>query len=129
MDDWRLMIDSACPLPSRHALWDDLSLVLSGPEWGFTCTSPWRVVSDERMIAGWEDAGAAATIAGLDTLQVVGCETLVRLSSGDLRLVLANGHALLMPKYTEWEMRLLYDADRMGDVTFMSGGRVVPNPF
>lgn len=32
-------------------------------------------------------------------------------------------------KLTEWEMTQLYQGGRLGDVTFMRGGSVVPNPW
>lgn len=31
--------------------------------------------------------------------------------------------------YTDWELAQLYQAGRLGDTTFVSGGSVVPNPF
>lgn len=108
-EDWCSMVNSACPLPIRHVSWDDLALVLSGPEWAFTCTSPWRVVSGERLVAGWEDARAAATVAELESLQVVGCQVLTRLSAGDVRLVLSDGQALevfVANSVDPWVLRL-----------------------
>jgi len=31
--------------------------------------------------------------------------------------------------YTDWELAQLYQAGRLGDTTFVSGGSVIPNPF
>lgn len=87
-------ITSACPLPIDRVHWDEHALVLGGPEWSFACAAPWRVVDGETMIAGCEDRIAAATVAELEGLRVARCESLVRLASGDLRLVLSDGRAL-----------------------------------
>jgi hypothetical protein len=93
-NDWCSIITSACPLPIGRVLWDEHALVLGGPGWSFACTAPWRVVAGETMIAGCEDRIAAGTVAELEGLRVVRCESLVRLASGDLRLVLSDGRAL-----------------------------------
>jgi hypothetical protein len=92
--DWCAFITSACPLLIERVSWDEYALVLGGPDWSFTCTSPWRVVAGETMIAGWEEKGATATVGELVNLRVVRCESLVRLDAGDLRLVLSDGRAL-----------------------------------
>jgi hypothetical protein len=93
-NDWCSDINSACPLTIERVLWDGHSLVLSGPEWSFACTSPFRVIEGERMIAGWEDKRIGAAVAELESLRVVQCESLIRPASGDLRLVLSDGRAL-----------------------------------
>jgi|GEM_PF-2110955 len=93
-DDWSSAVNAACPLAITGVLWEEHSLVLSGPEWSFGCTSPFRVVEGERMVSGWEDRGIGTAVAELEKLRVVRCESLIRPASGDLRLVLSDGRAL-----------------------------------
>ena len=94
-DDWCLVVNASCPLPIESVFWDDPVLVLSGSNWSFTCTSSWRIVSGDRMVAGCEEVGAAEeALRAISGLQVLRCVSLVRPSSGDLRLVLSGEMAV-----------------------------------
>ena len=91
---WPEFVTAQCPLAIEAADWSDPVLVISGPQWSLSCTSAWRLVVAERLVAGGEDPSAVRQVEALAGRTVVRCEALTSPALGDLRLRLDDGRAL-----------------------------------
>ena len=102
-------INRHCPLLINWAAWEDPTLVVRGDTWSFTTLSPWRLISEHRLVAGCEDANAGDVVHALRSQRIERAEPLTDGGLPDLRLILSGGQALevfVAGHYEPWVFRV-----------------------
>lgn len=74
--------------------WNDPILVVGGVGWSLAITSPWRVVTADRLVLGSDNATQESVGAHLHDKMLVSCDVQSRHTSLDLALVLEGGEVL-----------------------------------
>ncbi|MDH5822491.1 hypothetical protein QFW77_05735 [Luteimonas sp. RD2P54] len=85
---------SKLPAAILNIEWNGASLIVGGLGWSLAVTSPWRVVAEERMLLGSDDATHELVVELLQDKMVIGCETQGRHAPLDLALMLEGGKVL-----------------------------------
>jgi len=78
------------PAAILNVEWNDPILVVGGVGWSLAITSPWRVVTADRLVLGSDDATQESVGAHLHDKMVVSCDVQSRHASLDLALVLED---------------------------------------
>lgn len=82
------------PIAILNVEWNDPVLVVGGAGWSLAITSPWRVVTTERLVLGSDNAGQDSLERVLKDRMVVSCGMQSRHASLDLALIFESGEAL-----------------------------------
>lgn len=82
------------PTAILNVEWNDPVLVVGGVGWSLAVTSPWRVVTTEKLVLGSDDADQESLRGLLHDKMVVSCDVQSRHASLDMALVLESGETL-----------------------------------
>jgi hypothetical protein len=100
------------PLAVLKIEWNDPNLVVGGAGWSISVLTPWRIVLDDRLLLGSDDATQSAVEEFISGKAIVACEVQSRHSSLDPALIFDSGIALEIFSVTHLEPWVLLIAEQ-----------------
>ena len=104
-------LSAKLPIAVLNVEWNDPILIVGGAGWSFAIVSPWRVVADEALILGSDNATQDSVRDLLHDQMVISCDLQSKSAPLDLALLLENGRVLEVFSVTSLEPWTLSLAD------------------
>jgi hypothetical protein len=97
MSNIRSLVDEfqrRLPVALLRVEWNDPTLFLAGSGWSLSLTTPWRVVSEGRLVVGSDEAALDLVQKSLQDKMIISCELQSTHAPLDIALILEGGAVL-----------------------------------